>query len=300
MELIEQYEDLSIKRKCEMLDVNRSTYYYEPEPVPQSDIDLMNEMRDIYTQYPFFGYRKIHAMLTRKGYVHNLKKSERLVKLAGLRAVYPAKKTTIRNKNHAVYPYLLKDMDIVRPNQVWQVDITYIKLRVGFVYLVCLIDVFSRRVMGAATSTFLDTESCIYALSDALMQERPEIVNSDQGCQFTSNRWIETLNASGISISMDGKGRWADNVFIERFWRSIKYEMVYLHAIDTVMQAKNAIAEYIYFYNNTRPHQALDYKTPNEIFCGIKHVKSIEREQDSATPFIEVQVGSQILDDFLS
>jgi len=244
----------------------------------------MNEMRDLYTQYPFFGYRKIHAMLLRNGRKHNLKKTERLTRLAGLKAIYPKKKTTTRNKDHAVYPYLLKKLEIVRANQVWQVDITYIKILTGFVYLVCLIDIFSRKIMGSALSTFLGTKSCIEALQKALMHGNPEIINSDQGCQFTSSYWVNTLKLNNIQISMDGKGRWADNVFIERLWRSIKYELVYLHRFETVAQIKDAISQYIDFYNAIRPHQSLNYQTPNQIFYGVNHAKNIEKKQILVTP----------------
>lgn len=260
----------------------------------------MNEMRDIYNQYPFFGYRKLHAMLLRNGHVHNLKRTERLAKLAGLRAIYPQQKTTLRNKDHAVYPYLLKGMDIVRVNQVWQVDITYIRIRGGFVYLVCLIDVFSRKVMGFALSTFLDTESCLSALENALLYANPEIINSDQGCQFTSNQWTNRLKVYEIKISMDGKGRWADNVFIERLWRSLKYELVYLYRFETVEEARSAIAKYIVFYNTQRPHQAHSYKTPDQIFYGVNYEQSIELGQDRANLFLGSQRDSQILKHILS
>jgi putative transposase len=280
--------------------VNRSRFYYKKAAPPAEDVDLMNEMRDIYNQYPFFGYRKLHAMLLRNGHKHNLKKTERLARLAGLRAIYPKQKTASRNKDHAIYPYLLKDMDIVHVNQVWQVDITYIRIRGGFVYLVCLIDVFSRKVMGFALSTFLDTESCLVAFENALLHAKPEIINSDQGCQFTSSQWINRLKEYVIKISMDGKGRWADNVFIERLWRSLKYELVYLHRFETVEEARSAIARYIVFYNTQRPHQALNYKTPDQIFYGVNYEQSIELGQDWANLFLGFQRGSQIFRHILS
>lgn len=195
---------------------------------------------------------------------------------------------------------MLKGVDIVRPNQVWQVDITYIKIRTGFIYLVCLIDVFSRKVIGFAISTFLDTESCINALVGALKHAKPEILNNDQGCQFTSSMWINKLKLNDILVSMDGKGRWADNVCIERFWRSLKYEMVYLHRFDTVSEAEDAIAKYIVFYNTKRPHQALGYMTPDEIFYGVNEKKSIEIDQSLITPFLGQQRGSQIFRQLLS
>ncbi len=281
LEQIKLDDRVSKQRKCQLLDVNRSRLYYKKKPISEHDIELMNEMRDIYIQYSFFGYRKIHAILGRNGYNHNIKKTERLTRLAGIKAIYPKKKTTIRDKTHSVFPYLLKNMDIIRPNQAWQIDITYIKIRFGFVYLVCLIDIFSRRIMGWCLSPFLDTNSCIDALDQALTCAKPEIINSDQGCQFTSHIWCDNLNNHQIQISMDGKGRWADNIYIERLWRSIKYEMVYLHRFDTVLETKTALESYVAFYNEKRPHQALNYYTPNEIYYKLKNEggKTIGLEQ---------------------
>jgi len=271
LEQIKQDDKVSKQRKCQLLEVNRSRLYYKKKPISEHDIEIMNEMRDIYIQYPFFGYRKIHAILGRNGYKHNIKKTERLASLANLKAIYPKKKTTIRDKSHSVFPYLLKNMDIIRPNQAWQIDITYIKIRFGFVYLVCLIDIFSRRIMGWCLSPFLDTNSCIDALDSALNYAKPEIINSDQGCQFTSHIWHNKLSNHQIQISMDGKGRWADNIYIERLWRSIKYEMIYLNRFDTVLETKTALESYVAFYNDKRPHQALNYYTPNEIYYKLKN-----------------------------
>ena len=172
------------------------------------------------------------------------------------------------NKAHKVFPYLLKGLKIDHPNQVWKTDITYIKIRNGFIYLTCLIDVFSRKIMGWAVSIFLDTQSCIEALEMACRHNKPEILNSDQGCQFTSDIWTKRLEQKKIKISMDGKGRWVDNIIIERFWRSLKYEAVFLNCFESVDHAKKCIADYIDFYNKERPHQALKYKTPNEVFSG--------------------------------
>jgi putative transposase len=257
---------LNVKRKCELLNIPRSTNYYKPAQKDDDRVMLMNEIREIYQGSPFFGYRKILVELRRKGYLINHKRLQKLLKLAGIQAIYPKKKTTIMNKNHKIYPYLLKGLKIEKPNQVWQVDITYIKIKQGFVYLVCLIDIFSRRIMGWALSIFLDTNLCLEALGNAITHDIPEIINSDQGCQFTSEGWINFLNKNSIMISMDGKGRWIDNIYVERLWRSIKYENVYLHSFDTVFKAREAIARYIEFYNNRRPHQALNYHTPDEIF----------------------------------
>lgn len=230
----------------------------------------MNEMRSIYEESPFYGYRKIHAVLVDDRKVKCSKnKVQRLLKTMGINAVYPTKRTTIANAQHKKYPYLLKGLEISKPNQAWQVDITYIKLRRGFGYLVCLIDIYSRKVMGWAFSPFLETSMCLEALEMALQVGKPDIINSDQGCQFTSNLWTESLSGSNIRISMDGKGRWMDNVFIERLWRTIKWEAVYLHSLETMEQAKKVLSGYILFYNRKRPHQSLDYKKPDDVYYQI-------------------------------
>lgn len=259
-------ESIGIKRKCELLSVTRSMIYYQAKPLKNDDVTILNTVKDIYQETPFYGYRRVLVALRQRGIIINHKRLQRLLTSAGIKAVYPTRKTSLRNPEHRVYPYLLRELSIDQPNQVWSVDITYIKVRLGFVYLVCLIDVFSRRIMGWSLSPFLDTQSCLKALEDALKHGIPEIINSDQGCQFTSTLWTEFLTSYGIRISMDGKGRWADNVYVERLWRTIKYENVYLHSFDTVDQARIALCSYIDFYNQKRPHQALNYHTPNVIF----------------------------------
>jgi putative transposase len=241
--------------------------YYKPKDVENNAVNIMNEMREIYQKSPFYGYRRMTVALRQRGFMVNHKRVFALQKNAGIQAIYPTKKTTIRNQAHKVFPYLLHNMVINRPNQVWMVDITYIKIRGGFVYLVALIDVFSRKIMGWSLSTSLDTQSCINAFNNALQYGTPEIVNSDQGCQFTSEIWINTVQNCGVKISMDGKRRWIDNVYVERLWRTIKYEMVYLHSFDTVEQARIALARYIHFYNTERYHSKLNYHTPDVIFA---------------------------------
>ena len=226
----------------------------------------MNEIKVIHAQHPFYGYRKIRKVFCKRGLKYNIKKIRRLVHLAGIMAVAPYKKTSIKNQAHKIYPYLLKGLKIDYPNYVWTTDITYIKIKGGFVYLVCIIDVFSRKIMGWALSIFLDTQVCLEALAMALKGYKPEILNTDQGCQFTSEAWVNRLAQEAIKISMDGKGRWADNIIIERFWRSCKYECVFLNCFETFDELKKGLNAYIHFYNNERPHQALDYKTPNEVF----------------------------------
>ena len=257
---------VNVKRKCELLGVARSSMYYQSKATENNDVAILNEIQDIYQECPFYGYRRIHIELRKKGFEVNHKRVQRLLNDANITAIYPSKRTTIRNEQHKTYPYLLKNLVINRPNQAWQVDITYIKMRHGFVYLVCLIDVFSRKIMGWDLSTFLDTSSCLRALENALAIATPEIINSDQGSQFTSNLWTENLIRNNILVSMDGKGRWADNVHIERFWRTIKYENVFLHSFDTVEQARIVLGKFIEFYNQTRPHQALNYHTPDAIY----------------------------------
>jgi len=258
---------LSVRRQCVLLGVNRSNVYYENKAIAKEDVDIMNKMLNIFQERPFYGYRRMHASLQNNKYDINHKKVQRLMKIAGIKALYPKKNLSIKTQAHKIYPYLLRDLKIERPNQVWQTDITYIKIRRGFVYLVCIIDAFSRKITGWHMSPFLDTEMCMKALTKALAIAKPEILNSDQGCQFTSELWTSTLTKNNIQISMDGKGRWADNICIERFWRSLKYESVFLHSFDSVLQVHGAIERYIKFYNNLRLHQALDYKTPNEVYC---------------------------------
>lgn len=259
-----------MRRQCELLKVNRSTVYYQPAPISKNDVLLMNEIRECWERYPFYGYRRITKALQSVGHFVNRKRIQRLMQLMGLKAIFPGPKTSIKNKSHAVYPYLLKNLAITQPNQAWMVDITYLKLGHGFMYLVALIDVHSRFVVSWALSNTLHTDFCIEALDNGFKQAMPEIVNSDQGCQFTSEDWIERLKACGIKISMTGKGRCLDNIYIERFWRSLKYEEIYLNDYDSVSDLKKSVAEYIEFYNHKRFHQSLDYKTPAEVYFGDK------------------------------
>ena len=251
---------------CELLNIPRSTVYYHPRLSENNDVGILNEVRDIYQETPFYGYRRILVELRKRGFEINHKRLQGILSLEGIKAVYPKKKTSIRNQQHKVYPYLLRGLCIDHPNQAWAVDITYIKIHNGFVYLICLIDIFSRRIMGWALSTFLDTQPCLDALASALKNSKPEIINSDQGCQFTSDMWIDFLTQHEIKISMDRKGRWVDNKYIERLWRTIKYENVFLHSFDTVGQARDTLCRFIEFYNQKRPHQTLNYHTPNVIF----------------------------------
>lgn len=208
----------------------------------------------------------MRVALQKKGLLCNHKKIRRLMRLAGLKTVYPKKKTSAANALHKKYPYLLREMDIANANKVWAIDITYIKLKHGFGYLACIIDIYSRRIMGWDFSPFLETASSLKALDRALKNGTPEIVNSDQGCQFTSHMWVNALLEKGIKISMDGKGRWADNIYIERFWRTLKYEQIFLNSLENLDQAREKISEFIDHYNQERPHQSLKYETPDQIY----------------------------------
>lgn len=253
-----------MRQQCDLLGIHRSRVYYQHQERVK-DVLLMNEIYELWIRHPYFGYRRIWAMLVRAGYVINKKRVARLMKEMNLQAIYPKPKTSIRNREHRVFPYLLGDYVVSQANQVWMVDLSYIPMRQGFIYLVALIDVHSRYIVGWNISITLDTESCLEALEKALKNGVSEILNSDQGCQFTSNAWIQMVQAVGMKISMDGKGRCLDNIFIERFWRSLKQEDVYLKAYETVTEARRGIEAYIEFYNFRRPHQSLNYKTPAEV-----------------------------------
>jgi putative transposase len=255
-----------LRRRCELLGINRSTLYYVDKPLGLSDVTLLNAIRDVWLQYPFYGYRRITKELSSKGLVVNRKRVQRLMRLGGIRAIYPGPNTSKRNREHATHPYLLRDISINRVNQARMVDITYLRMPKGFMYLVALIDVHSRYVVGWSLSNTLETSRCIDALKAGLLMTRPEIINSDQGCQFTSGEWVNYLNGEKIKISMTGKGRCLDNIYIERFWRSFKQEAFYLNEYTSVKELKKAINAYIEFYNHKRWHQSLDYKTPAEVF----------------------------------
>jgi putative transposase len=259
---------LSIQKQCDLLSIPRSSFYYKS--TKEGDIDnwLMNEIYEIWMKYPFYGYRRITAILNRSGYHVNDKKIRRIMKLMDLQAIYPKKKTTFANKEHKIYPYLLRDLIINKSDQVWATDITYIKMSKGFVYLVVLIDLFSRKIINWQLSTTMEKEFCIEMLEIALLNKKPEIVNSDQGSQFTSKEWIEVLTNNNIKVSMDGKGRCIDNILMERFWRSIKQEEIYIKPCDDVIEIRKNIKKYINFYNQERPHQSLEYQTPDEVYFG--------------------------------
>lgn len=253
-----------------MLGVNRSNIYYKPRNIEEIS-NLCNEIYELWQRYQFFGYRRVAAILNQeRGYKINGKRVLRLMRLIGIKAIYPKRKTTTINKREYKYPYLLDELTIKRANQVWAIDITYIKTPIGFVYLTALIDWFSRFIVSWRLSISMTAEFCIDALKSGITKYKikPEIINSDQGSQFTGNEWINKLNSNNIQISMDGKGRWLDNVRMERFWRTVKHEQIYLNPPDSIKELKQGINKFINFYNYQRPHQALNYKTPSQIYFG--------------------------------
>jgi len=260
------HADLSVVRQCELLEVSRSSVYYEPVPTSEDDLELMGLIDRQYLRTPFYGTRRMVVTLEQQGHQVNRKRVRRLMRIMGLTAIYPGPRTTVASKAHKVYPYLLRGLAITRANHVWATDITYIPMARGFVYLVAVIDWASRYVLSWRLSNTLDDAFCVDALELALAHGRPEIFNSDQGAQFTGKGFTGLLLGAGVKISMDGKGRCLDNVFVERLWRSLKYEEVYLKAYSTVREAYTGIAAYLRFFNDERPHQALDYRTPKEVY----------------------------------
>ena len=262
---------LSLVRQCELVSIARSSYYYRPTDESEFNLELMRLIDAQYLQTPWYGSRQMRRYLRRQGYRVNRKRIRRLLRKMGLVAVAPAPNTSRRHPQHAVYPYLLRGLDITQPDQVWCADVTYIPMAHGFLYLVAIMDWRSRRVLSWQLSNTMDADFCVEALQEAIARYGcPSIFNTDQGSQFTSTVWIDELKANGIEVSMDGKGRWMDNVFIERLWRSLKYECVYLNAFDNMKDAKEKLNTWIDYYNHERPHSSLKDQTPNEVYEGIK------------------------------
>ena len=261
------HPDLSVRRQCAMLGVARSGVYRKPSPANDNDLALMRRIDALHTERPFLGSRRIARMLGEDGLPINRKRVRRLMRLMGIEALGPKPRTTQPAPGHKIYPYLLRDMTIDRPNQVWAADITYIPIGHGFLYLVAVIDWASRAVLSWRLSNTMDASFCVAALEEALAQYgRPEIFNTDQGSQFTSADFTGVLSKAGARISMDGRGRWMDNVFIERVWRSLKYEDIYLKGYADGREAKAGIGEYFAFYNERRLHQALGYRAPMAVW----------------------------------
>jgi putative transposase len=255
-----------VRRQCELLGLNRSTYYYEPATESELNLLLMRTIDQQYTAHPSFGSRMMTAWLKDQGHDVNRKRVQRLMRLMGLEAIYPKPKLSLPGRNHKVYPYLLRDLAITRPDQVWSTDITYIPMEHGFMYLAAVIDWFSRYVICWRLSNTLDGEFCLEMLDEALSLGKPEIFNTDQGVQFTAAAWTERLERAGVAVSMDGKGRWADNVFVERLWRTVKYEDIYLKRYELVPQLYTGLGVFFPFYNEERPHQSLGYRTPGAAY----------------------------------
>lgn len=260
-----EHSQLSVRRQCDLLGVHRSRLYYEVLPESAENLALMRLIDEQYLATPFFGSRQMTAWLRRSGHAVNRKRIQRLMRKMGLEGIAPGPSTSRPQPGHEVYPYLLRNLSIVRVNQVWSSDITYVPLRKGFLYLVAVIDWFSRYVLSWRLSNSLDVEFCLEALEEALQQGKPEIFNTDQGAQFTSRQFTRRLQSASIAVSMDGRGRARDNVFIERLWRSVKYEDIYLKEYATGADCEKGLSKYFNFYCHARPHQALDFKTPWEV-----------------------------------
>lgn len=259
---------LSLREQCRLLGINRSSLYYEPVEVDPETLTLMHLIDEQYTKTPFYGSRKILHYLRQTGYGVNRKRVQRLMQELGLYGICPGPNTSKRLQEHRIWPYLLTGLEIIRPNQVWSTDITYIRLRKGFLYLVAVLDWYSRYVVSWKLSNSLETSFCLEALEESLALGRPDIFNSDQGCQFTSEGFTQKLLANDIRISMDSRGRALDNIFVERLWRSVKYEDVYLKGYETVEETQEGLKRYFEFYNTERYHQSLGYRTPAAVHFG--------------------------------
>ncbi len=269
-----QHATLSVKRQCQLISISRSCYYGGRQGESELNLNLMRLIDAQFLETPFYGSRQMARHLRREGYVVGRKRVRRLMAKMGLRSVYQKPKTTVRHPEHRTYPYLLRGLAIERANQVWCTDITYIPMRRGFLYLVAIMDWYSRKVLAWRLSNTMDVEFCIEALEEAIKTYGPpEIFNTDQGSQFTGPRFTQSLRDANVRLSMDGRGRWLDNVFIERLWRSLKYECVYLNAFETGSEARLQIGKWIELYNQRRPHSTFGGKTPNEVYRETGAVK---------------------------
>jgi putative transposase len=267
--MIDRGAQLPVKRRAELLDLSRSCVYYRPRPVSERDLGLMRRIDELHLMAPFYGARKLAAQLRREGHEVGRRHVRTLMRQMGIEALYRRPRTSIPAREATIYPYLLGGLLIERPNQVWTSDITYLPMAHGFMYLMAILDVAGRKVLAFRLSNTLTADFCVAALEEALARfGTPEIFNTDQGAQFTSDGWIGRLKAAGVAISMDGKGRWIDNIFIERLWRSVKYEEVYLHAHASGSEARESLSRYFAFYNAVRIHQIHEYRTPDEVYFG--------------------------------
>lgn len=267
--MIKRGEELSVKRQSELLGLNRSGVYYTPRPVSADDLKRMRRIDELHLERPFYGARRMAKQLEREGFEVGRLHVSSLMRRMGIEAMYRRPRTSIPARDALIYPYLLDGLGVERPNQVWASDLPYLPMAHGFMYLVAILDVASRKVLSYRVSNTMTTEFCVAALEEAIAKYGPpEICNTDQGAQFTSAAWTDVLKAAGVRISMDGKGRWVDNVFIERLWRSVKYEDVYLRAYENGRDLSAGLTRYFDFYNRKRLHQSLDYRTPDEAYFG--------------------------------
>ncbi|ACN15113.1 transposase (IS150 family protein) [Desulforapulum autotrophicum HRM2] len=267
------HSDISINRQCELLQVSKGALYYQPRPIDPYTLLLMDLIDKQHTITPFYGSRRLVAWLKQEGHPVNRKRVQGLMKKMRIEAIYPKPKLTRRNEAHKVYPYLLRGVNIARINHVWSTDITYIRIGNGFVYLTAVIDWFSRYVLSWRLSNTLENTFCVEVLEEALSIAEPEIFNTDQGCQYTATNFLKVLTDHKIKVSMDSKGRALDNIFVERLWRTVKYEEVYLKSYQSMKDAQSSLKTYLNFYNKKRLHQALEYKTPESIYCMANEMK---------------------------
>jgi putative transposase len=255
-----------VRRQCELLGLNRSSLYYEPAAESAENLRLMRLLDEEYTAHPFYGSRRLTAWLVQEGEAVNRKRVQRLLRIMGLEAIYPKPRLSVPGRGHRIYPYLLRNVRIERRDQVWSTDITYVPLPTGFMYLAAVIDWYSRYVLAWRLSNTLDGSFCVEMLDEALSRGQPEVFNTDQGVQFTAEAFTGRLQSAGIAVSMDGRGRCLDNVFVERLWRTVKYENIYLYGYESVPELERGLGRYFSFYNDERLHQSLDYRTPGGVY----------------------------------
>jgi putative transposase len=273
--MIDRKNELSVKRQCKLLELARSTFYYKPAEVSEADLELMKRIDELHTEFVYAGSRKICSLLKREGYAVGRRHVSTLMRKMGIEALYRKPNTSRRGKRAQIYPYLLRKLEITRANQVWAADITYIPMRLGFAYLFAVMDWYSRRVLTFRLSNSMMSDFCVEAVKEAFESYgKPEIFNTDQGSQFTSEEFTGLLKQADVRISMDGKGSWRDNVFVERLWRSVKYEEVYLYAYESMTEARKGLKDYFECYNTRRPHQSLDYRTPDEVYFEVSEKRA--------------------------
>jgi len=272
--MIDRSQKLPVVHQCKLQNLSRSSVYYTPQPVSESDLGLMRRLDELHLKHPFAGARMLRDLLRLEGTQVGRRHVSTLMKIMGIEALYRRPNTSRKHPENTVFPYLLRGLAITRANQVWAMDITYIPMRKGFVYLAAVLDWATRRVLSWRLSNSLTTDFCIEAVAEAMQRYGiPEIFNTDQGSQFTSKEFVGLIQGQGIQLSMDGKGRWVDNVFVERLWKSVKYEEVYLHAYDSVSQAQQGLQRYFKFYNERRPHSSLDGQTPDSVYLNSRPIQ---------------------------